>query len=295
MPKLLAIVENLDDVPETVRDFYVEQKDKDGKPWFVLELDDSVKNHPTVSALQNAHEAQKKTNRDLRAKLTEAEKRLEGLPEDFDPEEFTRLVEFEKHVKDKGAAGEDDETKARREAEIQSTKKMHEQQLARQKKQMEEGFAERDKTIQGLKDRVQKMVVQDGLTNALVEGGVKKDALPFVSAKLEKSITVEEDEDSGDFKAVVATDQGPIPLDQFISKWLNSDEAKMFVDQPKGGDARGSGKGAGGHDDTNPWSKSYWDMSRQAQIMAKDGARADRMAKAAGHKRAAGALQMDAK
>ena len=63
MAKLNAVVENLDDVPEAMRDYYNETQDADKKVWFVLQLDDDVKNHPTVIALQRAHERQKQDYR----------------------------------------------------------------------------------------------------------------------------------------------------------------------------------------------------------------------------------------
>ena len=289
MSKLHAVVENLDDVPESMHDFYSEAKDKDDKVSFVLQLEDDVKGHPLVGALHRAHEAQKQTNRDLKVKLAEAEKKVEGLPENFDPEELVRLRELEAQIKEKGT--DDPKAKKAHEAEIQSVKKMHEQQLAKILKQMQDGFKERDDKVSGLNGKVQQMVVHDGLTRVLVEGGVKKDALPFVTAKLEKSIKVSEED--GEFVPMVDTDLGPLPLEQFISKWLNSDEAKLFVEQPKGGDATGGGRK--GISDANPWSAPHWDMSRQAEIIKKDIARADRFAKNAGHKRALGALRMDAK
>jgi hypothetical protein len=292
MPKLHAVVENLDDVSDSLREYYTEAKDKDGKVWFTLALDDDVRTHPSVVALQRAHERQKEINNELKTKNAELEKRVENLPDEFDPEEFNRLKELEKQLEASG--GEPDpEKKKQHEAEIQSVKKMHEQQLARIQKKMEDGFAERDAKNNQLQGRVQNMVVNDGLTRLLLENGVKKDALPFVLAKLEKSIKVQEED--GEYVAMVNTDLGETPLDQFIPKWTQSDEAKMFVEQPKGGDAPG-GKGKGiGAGDSNPWSAGYWDMGRQGEIVKRDMARADRMAKAAGHKKALGALLMDAK
>jgi len=293
MPKLNAIVENLDDVPDTMRDFYTETKDKDDKTWFVLGLEEDVKSHPLVVSLQRAHEAQKAANRDLRNKMIELETKIDALPEGWNAEEWNRLIELEKQIKEKG--GEDDpEKKARHEAEIQSVRKMHEQQVLKINKQMLEGFKERDDKILGLNGKIQHMIIRDGLVRNLAEVGVKKEALPFVQAKLEKSIKVVEDEDDGEFKAVVDTDMGELPIDQFISKWANSDEAKLFVEPATGGGAIG-GKGQRSGGDTNPWTKSHWDMRRQADILQKDAARADRMAKAAGHPKAPGALQMDAK
>jgi hypothetical protein len=295
MAKLPAYLENLDEIDDTLKGLFVETKDKDGKTWFVLDLDDTVKQHPMVAALQNAHESQKKQNRELRTELQTLKTKAEGLPDDWDPDEWTRLKELETQFNELKKDGGDPDFKARHDAEIQSQKKMYEERYEKLNKKMDTEVKKRDESIESLKGRIQKMVVQDGLTKALVEAGVKKEALPFVSAKLEKSIKVVEEDD--EFRATVDTDMGPLPLDQFIEKWSQSDEAKMFVEQAKGSGAEGThGKGGTRTDEsTNPWSKTGWDMRRQAHIIAQDASRADRMAKAAGHKKARGALLLDAK
>ena len=294
MPKLRTVYTTLDDVPEAMREFYLEVKDKEGNvTGYSVDLDDDVKSHPTVSALQNAHEAQKKTNRELKDKLAELQKKIDGLPEDFDFEEIEQLRETKKlydDLKEKGA--DDPEKKRLHQQEVESIKKMHDQQLARAKKQMDDALAERDKKIGELTATIKTMVVSDNLSRQLVEVGVKKEALPFVSAKIERSVKVSEEE--GEFKAVVDTDLGEVPLDQFIKKWSESDEAKMFVEQASGGGATGSSRKSA-PSDANPWAKTTWNMRQQADILAKDAARADRLAKAAGHKKAVGALMMDAK
>jgi hypothetical protein len=46
MAKLPAYLENLDEIDDTLKGLFVETKDKDGKTWFVLDLDDTVKQHP---------------------------------------------------------------------------------------------------------------------------------------------------------------------------------------------------------------------------------------------------------
>jgi len=293
MTKLRAVIENLDDVDEAYRDAYVETKDKDGKVRFTLDLNEDIKSHPEVVSLHNAHEAQKKDNRTLRTRLTEVEKRIEGLPEDWNSEEWDRLKEVDTQFKELKEKGEDDPDKKRaHEAEIQSVKKMHEQQLAKKDKAMQEAIRERDERNKSLSDKIQAMVVRDGMVRLLAENGVKRDVLDFVHAKLEKSVKVVEDE--GEFKAVVKTDlDDQMPLDQFISKWVQSDEAKPFVEQAKGGGAEG-GSGRRVETDSNPWSKAYWSMERQNAIFAKDAAKAERMAKAVGHKHALGAQRADA-
>lgn len=292
MAKLKAIVENLDDVPEGLQELYTEEKDKDGNVRFVLNLDDNVKDHPLVAALARAHERQKTDNKELKTKLEEAEKKV--APDDFDANEWERLKEVDKELKElKDKGGLDEDGKRAHEAEIASYKKTHEQELARVKKAMDDAVAERDETIKSLTERVHKMVVEDGLIALLSAAGIKAEAIPFVQAKLERSVKVE-DNDAGDPVMMFETDLGPVPASEYIPKWAQSDEAKPFVEEAKGGDALGGNRG--GHiTDTNPWSQAHWNMTQQAAILQKDAGKADRLAKAAGHKKAPGALRMDAK
>jgi len=290
--KLKTVLDNIENLPESVQELYIETKDKDGKVSYILSLDDDVRSHPSVGALQRAHEAQKQANRELKAKVAELEKRVEGLPEDLDPEEWTRLKELENQLKEKGD-GDDPEKRKEHEAQVQAVKKMHEQQIERLKKQMADGFAERDAKAKELNTRIQQMVVDDGLTKLLIESGVKKEVLPYVSAKLKQSIKVSEED--GEYVARVDTDLGEQTLTEFIPKWAQSDDAKVFVEQPKGGGAEGGNRRPGSFNDNNPYSKAFWDMSRQADIVKRDPGKADRLARQAGHKRALGALLMDAK
>jgi hypothetical protein len=296
--KLNTVVENLDDVPESLRDYYSENKDKEGKVWFVLQLSEDVKNHPEVAALQRAHERQKQTNTELKAKLQEAETIAKTLPEGFKAEEWDRLKQLEvefNEFKEKG--GEiDPEKKKAHEAEIASFRKTHEQQITRLQKQMDDGFKERDAKIAERETRIHNMIIRDGLVRLLAENGVKKEVLPYVQAKLERSAKVVDSEETGEPIMVFDTDMGEVPADQFIPKWATSDEAKPFVELQQGGGASGGNrKSGGGSGDVNPWSKAAWDMRRQAEIYKKDPGRADRLSKAAGHKKALGALLLDAK
>ena len=78
--KLKAIVENLDDVDEHLRDFYEEVKDGD-KVKFVVQIGDDLRQHPNVLSLHRAHEASKTENRKLKGEVTELKTKVEALLE----------------------------------------------------------------------------------------------------------------------------------------------------------------------------------------------------------------------
>src|SRR5262245_41163948 len=89
-----AVLENLDDVAETLREEYEE---KDGK--FILNIE-GVDDHPLVKNLKSAHEKTKKERLEFMEKLRAAGEKLEHIPEDFDPEEYARLKAEELARKD---------------------------------------------------------------------------------------------------------------------------------------------------------------------------------------------------
>lgn len=85
----------------------------------------------------------------------------------------------------------------------------------------------------------QKLLVENGLSDALVKAGVKPNFLPAVKAMLAGNVKIVAEGDTR--KAVV----GDKALSDFVSAWAQSDEGKHFVAAPanSGGGAAG---GAGG-------------------------------------------------
>lgn len=291
---LKAVIESLDDVEENLREFYKEItfKDKEGKAKTVLALDlEAVDSHPGIATLRNAFERVKADLAKNKTDLAEVKAKVEGLPEDFSVDEFTRLKAFETEAK-KGDDG-DPEKKRAREAEIQSLKNMHTQQLAAITKKVETVTAEKDAVIAKKDETIRKLLVEEGLTKALATAGVKPELAKAAKAMLGRSVKVVESD--GDQAAVVETDMGQVPVEEFVTQWAKSDEGKHFVEPPKGGGAEGSGGGGGGSKEPNPFGKAHWNMTAQGKLMAADAAKADRLAKAAGHKDAVSAKQADAK
>lgn len=287
MPLLKSVVENLDDVAEELRGYYTEKTDGD-KTTYVLNLSDDVTGHPKVTALQNAHERQKQTNAELKTKVSELEAKAVELPEGFSADEWDRLKAFEAEVKERGE--DDPDKKKQHEAEIQSVKKMYDDKIERLKTQMENGFRERDGKLKGKDSTIERLVVRDGLAAELAKNGVKKDAIPYVQAKLEKSVKVVDID--GELNAMFETDLGDKPLGEFIAEWVQTDAAKLFVEAPKGGGAPGSGDRS--DNGTNPWSHKSWNATVQGRVFVSDKAKAERLAKAAGHKAAIGARRENA-
>jgi hypothetical protein len=285
------IIDSLDDVEESLRSSYKPFKAKgpDGKETekFALDVEDDPANHPKVATLKNAFERQKAENATIKEKLA-AEEAKAKMPEGLTVEEIDRLKAVDEEVK----KGNNPDAKKIHDAEVQSIKNMHQQELARKDKAIGDLKAEHTAAL-GKKDTtISNLLIGQGLTKALSEAGVSKGYMKAATAMLEKSVKVI-DSDTGP-QAVFETDLGEVPIDQFVPQWAQSDEGKLFIPAPSGSDSSGNKNRRDGSG-PNPFSKENWNLTEQGQLIREDAAKADRLAKAAGHKQAAGAKRENAK
>src|SRR5471032_54019 len=87
----------------------------------------------------------------------------------------------------------------------------------------------------------QNLLVENGLSDALVKAGVEASFLPAVKAMLKGQVKIVAD---GDVRKALVGDK---PLSDFVTGWAQGDEGKHFVKAPVnggGGGSGGSGKGA---------------------------------------------------
>ena len=255
---LKTVLDNLDDVPEALHGEY---KEIDGK--FVLDLD-GIDVHPTVVNLKTAHERQKQANRTLQSDLTAAKARLDGLPDEFDADTYEALKQ---QAEGKAPAKTDEQVAQIR----QQLERKHQAELAR-----------KDERIGTLTGAVNKLSIDDGLSKALDEAGVDAAFKPGAMALLKAKGAVKLVEEDGHFKAQVETDMGPMPLANYVRDWSGSDEGKIYVKKPTGGDAPG---GTGGRFADNPWDSSNGkkpNLTKQQEAISENPTKARQMAQAAG-------------
>lgn len=254
---LKTVVDALDDVLEAFRSEYKEQ---DGR--FILDIE-GVDAHPAVANLKSAHERQKTANKTLQTDLTAAKSRLEGLPDDFDADAYDAL----KSQAEGKAPPKTDEQVAQVRAQLE---KKHSTELAK-----------KDERINALTGAVTKATIDDGLSKALDEAGVDPAFKPGAMALLKSKGAVKLVEEDGQFKAQVETDMGPMPLAGYVKDWSGSDEGKIYVKKPTGGDAPG-GKGQQFAD--NPFDPKNPNRTKQQELIVANDAKARQMAQAAGIK-----------
>lgn len=253
-----AVVEDLEAVPEGFRSYY-EPHDSG----FALKTS-VIQGHPALVKIKGTADRLDKEKRELARKLMDAEKRLADLPEDFDPEEYSRLKE----------AVESGDDKEREEARQQAYRK----KLESLERKYQAEIAEREEALSRKESAIHKLLVEDGLTKALVEAGVGREYLKAAKALLKESVKVVED--GGTYRAIVDTDLGEVDLPKFVTDWTQTDEGKPFVPPPKGGDAKGSNNTRAS--EPNPWKPETRNLTQQSLIIQQDRAKAERMMRAAG-------------
>lgn len=256
---LKAIIDSLETVEEHLRSLYEE---RDGK--FILAVD-GIESHPGAAALKSALDRVRGEKRTIGDKLTAAESRLEGLPDDFDIEAYETL---------------------RQQADGKEPPKI-EERLAAQKTQLEAKFAKDREKLEArtnkLDGTLRRVMVDDGLTKALLEAGIDKTYLPAAKALLKEKgqIKLVEDDDA----IQVFADDGVndrTPLSDYVRSWASLDEGKPFVAKATGGDAKG---GEGRQFGDNPWDSSNGkkpNLTKQQQLIQENAAKARQMAQAAG-------------
>lgn len=104
----------------------------------------------------------------------------------------------------------------------------------------------------------QKLLLDNGLTEALVKAGVANQFMPAVKAMLgtQGKIVAE-----GDTRKAMIGDK---ELSEFVQSWATSDEGKHYISAPAnggGGASGGSGSGSG----TKTWTRETWDAKSHAE------------------------------
>jgi len=137
---------------------------------------------------------------------------------EIDPEEFNRIKDENEQLRDK--LTESEKLIKKTNTELEASKKAIES---------ESGF-------------VQKLLIDNGLTEALSKAGVKPELAKAVKAMFQSQAQIKID---GENRNAVIGDKS---LSDFIGDWAKSDEGKHFIVAPAngGGGANGSNGGNGG-------------------------------------------------
>lgn len=269
---LKTIVDTLDGIEEQYHGLYEE---KDGK--YILQLE-GVDSHPAVLALKNGHANSKRERDQAKRELAEAKAKLAGVPEDFDADEWSRL-KSEEEARQSDPEGKD--VRKQLDQQRESLIRQHESKVAALKKAHETALAEAKAEMASLETDLRGALVDDGLTKALVKAGVKPTLLKAAKRMFDADVEVVVED--GVRLARMKSDLGGNTIDEFVSNWAQSDDAKDFIAPPTGGDERGSTRGRVATSD-NPFGKGGWNKTAQGQLFRSNKVKAEQLAKSAGFK-----------
>ncbi|XWN29749.1 MAG: hypothetical protein ROR55_19925 [Devosia sp.] len=269
---LKAIVNSLDNVEESLRDFY-EETQEDGNTVYVLDIDaESIRSHPHVLALKRAHNAEKERRAQARQEITDLTERLNAFPEEFDPDEYARLQQLDEEVKDGG-----DKSKAERE----SITRMYEEKVERIRADGERKLKERDEAIAELRETNHNLVKDRALDDLLAEVSVAPEHRRIVRSHIGMQVSVIENED-GEPVPVIKTDlSDEYPLADYVREWADSDEGRRYIQKPAGSLSNG-GRNGQGKTTNNPWAKETYNRTEQYRIIGQDPEEAKRLKREAG-------------
>lgn len=246
---LKAVLESLDEQPEAIREFYKEQ---DGI--YILDLDDSIREHPGTKELKNALDGEREKRKKAIQERDEYKANLDKIPDDFDPDEYERL-------KANGEGGEDIQKKVEEARERE--RKRHEKTIERLQQENED-----------LSTKYRSTRVETALKDTLKEANIASH-LRRAAEKLWASET-QIDEDGN-----VVTGDGT-PIRDAVKEWADSDEGKHFVAAPSNTGGGAHGGRANGASKDNPWGKETQNLTEQMRISKADPERAARLKAEAG-------------
>lgn len=246
---LKAVLESLEDQPEAIREYYKEQ---DGI--YVLDLDDSIQEHPGAKSLKNALDAERDKRKQAIKDRDEYKQKADKFPDDFDPDEYERL-------KANGDGGEDVQKKV---------EEARERERKRHEKTIEQLKAERDDLSEkytGTKKNV-------GLKESLTEVNVASHLREYAEEYWSNRAVIDEDGN-------LVTKDGT-PLHEAIKEWAESEKGSHFIAAPSNGGGGAPGGRNGSATKDNPWSTDGRNLSEQMRLQNTDPERAKRLKAEAG-------------
>ena len=178
---------------------------------------------------------------------------------DVDLDEFKRLQDVEHDLDTKRAEAKGD------------FEKLKEKLEAKHKKAIESltGDLDSEKAV------THRLLVDNGLNDALVKANVAPHFIPAVKAMMKGDVDIES---NGTERSAVVKG---IKLSDHITEWAQTDEGKHYIKAPDNSGGGAQNTNSGGKSEVNPWAKDTRNLTRQAEINKSDPAKAERLKAAA--------------
>lgn len=224
---LKAVVESLDEVPESLRQFYSE---KDGK--FVLQME-GAELESEVRGLKSALQKERDAAKQLKAEIAE----LQSKFKDLDPEAARKALEQQQALKEKQLldAGKVDEVVAERTA-------MMRRDFEAQTKALKAALEERDSALTKQAQQLETHLIDGAVSAAALELGARKEALELIKLKAKQTFRVKDGRlvpVNGEGGTVYGKDgRSPLSVKEYL-EGLKTEASFLF--QPSSGGGAKSG------------------------------------------------------
>jgi hypothetical protein len=267
---LKSLYASQDEIPETFRDLYEER----GGQFHIAKIE-GIKTDADVARIQRALDSEKTNHGTLKTAWGKffGDKKPEDIQAQLD-----RIPELETIASSKNL----NEDKLNELAEGRVRIKIA--PIERQNQQLTTQLQEAQQQIEQFQARERNRSIQDGVRGEATKMKVVDSALEDVLMYAERVFDVQEDGSLLTKDGIQGVTPGLSP-----NVWLTEMQSRKphWWPASKGGGA-GGGIGSGNPGD-NPWSHQGWNLTKQGQELNANPARAEQLAKAAGHQSAIGA------
>lgn len=251
MPELNFELSDINQIDESLRDFYISSKDKDGKDVYRL----NVKDVKPLQEFKVVHETMIK-ERNLHNEL---ETKLKAFGE-YTPEQISKMKDELEAYKTKGDAKNDEFIK-----KVDDIRNDSAQKINKMKSEYENKIAELTKDVETKSALISDMNKTAALKQAFAEKG---DPAMFDAFCLTVKNQIEYDEDKKEYK----TTDKLYSLSEFVDAMFS--KMPGFMKPSLSANAREGGAGASNWEKYfDPKSKEY-NLDKQAELFRKDKARA---------------------
>lgn len=195
---------------------------------------------------------------------------LQARYKDVDPDDYRNLVAIRSELEEKKLKGTDAE-------------KIIEQRVGAVKKDLEAKLTAMTGERDSLSASLAKATINDAVIPIALGHKLRQTAIADLVSRVSSVFRLKEGKPTAfDGDNVIYGPTGdPLTLEDYVKQLVT--KAPHLFEASQGGGASNTGNG-GGTGGVNPWTKEHWNLTKQAEIVKKDRATADRMAQAAGKK-----------
>ena len=266
---LKAVVDNLDDLDESLRGEYKEVIDPKTKAKvYALDIEGGIEAHPGARKIKDELASR-------RISETKAKEQLTPFLALGDPAEVLAKLD---RIPELEAAAEGKLDDGKISAIVEGRLRTKLAPIERERDQLKAQVVEKDGVIQQYTAKERTTKVSSAVTKAAREAKVVDSAVEDIELLGDRVFEVQDD------GSVVTKDNVGVTPGLTPKQWLEDMQSKRphWWGPSGGGGAGGNRNGANGGAGPNPFTHEHWNVTEQGTLLRADRAKAERQAKAAG-------------